>query len=156
MFQSFNQIIFSAFFLFGTILKAEAYSTEDITTTISDYGSSTVTITTPCPAGAHSDGFGGCYYADTCEDLYGPCDCEIGRTICCAPDECTTITTTEFITTTYAYPWWWGADICEMIYGSCDCESGRTACCAPDECTATTVLPISSTNKNKCHKKLIT
>ena len=45
-----------------------------------------------CLYGSISDGNGGCYYADTCEMLYGACDCEMGNTICCKNDECGTST----------------------------------------------------------------
>ncbi len=44
--------------------------------------------TRPCPPGALSDGYRGCYYADTCEMFYGRCDCERGRTTCCTPGQC--------------------------------------------------------------------
>ena len=58
------------------------------------------TTTTPCPSDAYSDGSGGCYWFDTCEMLYEPCDCENGRTICCTFDQCITITTTIITITT--------------------------------------------------------
>jgi hypothetical protein len=134
---------------------------------------------TLCPAGSLSDGHGGCYIADTCEMLYGSCNCESGITKCCAPDECTAITTTIIMTTISDYPWWtttqklttrrtttpcppgthsdghggcYIADTCEMLYGPCNCKSGRTKCCTQGQCIITTVPP-TSTNKNKCHKK---
>jgi hypothetical protein len=43
--------------------------------------------TTVCTGGSISDGNGGCYYADSCEMIYGPCDC-FGRSECCDSDSC--------------------------------------------------------------------
>jgi hypothetical protein len=125
MFRSINQIIFSAFFLFGTILEVEAYSTEDLTAITSTYGSSTVTITTACPTGTHSDGYGDCYYVDTCEMLYGYCDCNY-NTKCCSNNQCAPfrITETETIIPNYV-----GNSDCLF----CDCES-MYGCCPPEYC----------------------
>ncbi len=38
-----------------------------------------------------------CIYADSCEMIYGPCDCENGRTACCIPGQCieTTVPSTS-------------------------------------------------------------
>jgi hypothetical protein len=43
--------------------------------------------TTVCTEGSITDGKGGCYYFDSCEMLYGPCDC-YARSECCVHDEC--------------------------------------------------------------------
>ena len=56
MFRLIDQVIFPVIFLFGTIAKAQEYSTEDaITTTTTDYGSPDVPRTTPCLPGTRSD-----------------------------------------------------------------------------------------------------
>jgi hypothetical protein len=64
MIRSINIIIFSALFLFCTILEAQACSTE----------TTTIFKTTTCPYGAYADRFGTCYlirFYDHCEMLYG-------------------------------------------------------------------------------------
>ncbi len=58
-------------------------SVDSETTTIRT-STSKVTV---CTGGSISDGNGGCYYADSCEMLYGPCDC-FRRRQCCASDFC--------------------------------------------------------------------
>ena len=58
-------------------------SVDSETTTIRT-STSKVTV---CTGGSISDGNGGCYYADSCEMLYGPCDC-FRRSQCCDSDSC--------------------------------------------------------------------
>jgi hypothetical protein len=70
MIRSINIIIFSALFLFCTILEAQACSTETTTTLTT----TTIFKTTTCPYGAYVDRFGTCYlirFYDHCEMLYG-------------------------------------------------------------------------------------
>jgi hypothetical protein len=135
---------------------------------------------TPCTGGSISDGNGGCFYADTCEMLYGPCDC-FGTSVCCIPGECfipcgpdsngsrnrrcsppETVTTTN-VPTSYTTPCPIGflpdghggcylEETCEMINGPCNCN-GNSQCCTHGACTPKTIVPEPTTTAhNKCVK----
>jgi hypothetical protein len=80
--------------------------------------------TTPCPRGLLPDGNGGCYFEDTCEMIYGPCDC-YGRSECCTYGEC-------------------------FIVCGPESNGSRNCRCSPPE----TIVPEPTTTAhNKCVKK---
>jgi hypothetical protein len=60
----------------------------------------------PCSGNKVFNGFHGCYYAyspnDSCEFIYGACDC-YGDSTCCAQDECLILPTIPTETTTLAH-----------------------------------------------------
>ena len=147
MLRSINQFIIGTILTLLLISVAEAESEDSITPSTLAPGSLVnneqktdsrgiaVTTTniptsyqTPCTGGSISDGNGGCYYADSCEMIYGPCDC-YGRSECCTHSEC-------FI-------------VCAP--GS---NGSRNRRCSPPETTVTTIPPAPAPSvHNKCVKK---
>jgi hypothetical protein len=84
--------------------------------------------TTACTGGSISDGYGGCYFADSCEMIYGPCDC-YGRSECCTHGEC-------------------------LIVCGPDSSGSRKRRCSPPETTVPIIPPEPTTTAhNKCVKK---
>ena len=59
-----------------------------------------LTTSVVCSGVSVPDGNGGCYYDDTCESLFGSCDCENGCNFCCLADQCITLTSTTTLTVT--------------------------------------------------------
>jgi hypothetical protein len=106
-----------------TEIKTDTFSTIPMatieTTTILP-----ISYTTPCPRGLLPDGNGGCYFEDTCEMIYGPCDC-YGRSECCTYGEC-------------------------FIVCGPESNGSRNCRCSPPE----TIVPEPTTTAhNKCVKK---
>ena len=84
--------------------------------------------TTACTGGSISDAFGGCIIFNTCEMIYGPCDCN-GSSECCTHGEC-------------------------FIPCDPDSSASRNRRCSPPETTVPTIPPAPTTlAHNKCVKK---
>ena len=105
-----------------------------------------LTTSVVCSGGSIPDGNGGCYYADTCDSLFGSCDCK-GNTICCSVDlticEQTT-TPTEIIPQTESLP---------LLCGP---GSRNRRCVGPPTdktVSTTTFLSETTTPHNKCYRK---
>ena len=82
---------------------------------------------------------------DTCQTLFGPCDCEYGNLICCSADQCVKKETeTKMITQK------------ESFFNNCG-QGSRNGVCPGfltyQYCSTTTVSAETTTVHNKCHKK---
>ena len=94
-----------------------------------------ISTTVGCLWGSVPDGYGGCYYVDECEAVFGGCNCEYGNSFCCHDQCVTTITPTAPITVPVCS---WNQRLiegdcydyvtCEKSFGACNCKENHICC----------------------------